>query len=282
MPHLAPKSIQPEKILLAGEGGTGKTTAVLDVARRALGPGQTMEIVDTEGHVAVLLEAAGFTPREIWWGDEKVEENTGSDVSLPGGGSIVLRWTREWEEHRAIKTAMEARNRGDWVVVDSISHPWSDVQAWWISQCSKGEEFGDWVTRVVGEGREAGRRDEGAGEMLREWKVINAQWNSYVAKPLLRARAHVVLTAHIKTINPEHDSKAVKGLWGPFRAKADTQKQIPYQVRTVIGMDKRQVGRDITWTGLVLKDQGRDLGEFDVKGFGMDYLKGRGKWEVQK
>ena len=270
-------SPNPEKILLAGSGGAGKTNAVIDVARKCLADGQTMYVIDTEGAVPVLLESAGLELAEDWWGDEKVAE---------GDGQIIRYWARDWvEERAAIKGSMESAGRGDWVVVDSITHPWADVQSWWIGEVSGGREMGDWIAQLVGSSRNAGKRDEGVGEMLKEWKVINAQWGSYVRKPLMTTRGHVLVTAHAKSINPEHDKADVKSMWGPFRAKADAQKMLGHDVRTIVGMEQRG-GAKGGWGMVVLKDWGRtEPGEalrLDVKSFAMDYLKGVAGWQMTK
>lgn len=278
-PRLQSPSPQPEKILLAGAPGSGKTHAIIDVAKKALVAGQTMRIVDTESHVPVLLEAAGITPDETWWGGEKVDE--GGD-----GTGIIVTWARDWVEERvAIQGALTASTRGDWVAVDSITPPWADVQSWWVGEVTGGEEYGDWYARIIKEGRDSGRKDEGAGAQLGEWKIINAQWNTYVLKPLMRAAGHVVVTAHVKSINPEHDGAGVKDIWGPFRAKADTQKQVAHLVRTVVGLE-RQGGAKGGWVATVLKDQGRtepgEVPRLDVRSFALDYLKGMAGWQMKK
>lgn len=278
-PRLQAASPQPEKILLAGAPGSGKTHAIVDVAKKCLTDGQTMTIVDTESHVPVLLEAAGIVPDETWWGGEKVDE--GGD-----GTGITVVWARDWVEERdAISGALGNARRGNWACVDSITPPWADVQSWWVDEVTGGEEYADWYARIIKEGRDAGKRDEGAGAQLGEWKIINAQWNGYVLKPLMRCAGHVLVTAHVKSINPEHDGAGVKGIWGPFRAKADTQKQVAHLVRTVVGVE-RNSGAGGGWTATVLKDQGRtEPGEaprHEMRSFALDYLKGVAGWEMKR
>lgn len=278
-PRLQSPSPQPEKILLAGAPGSGKTHAIVDVAKKCLGDGQTMTIVDTESHVPVLLEAAGIVPDQTWWGDELVDE--GDDDT-----GIKVVWARDWvEERAAIKGALENAGRGDWVCVDSITPPWADVQSWWVGEVTGGEEYGDWYARIIKEGRDTGKRDEGAGAQLGEWKIINSQWNTYVLKPLMRTSGHLLVTSHVKSINPEHDGAGVKGIWGPFRAKADTQKQVAHLVRTVVGVE-RVSGAGGGWVATVLKDQGRtepgDVPRVDMKSFALDYLKGVAGWQMKR
>lgn len=271
----------PEKIMVAGHPGAGKTYQIVDVAKKCVkvGDGQTMTIIDTESHMSVLLEAAGIVPDELWWGDELVDRGDQQN-------GIIVKWARDWEEERtAIRDSLMKAGRGDWTVLDSITPPWSDVQSWWVGKVTGGQEFGDWFTDTIAANRDKGKKDEGSGDMLKEWKPINSQWNDYVAKPLMRSRGHVLVTAHVKSINPEHDGKEVKALWGPFRAKADTQKGVAHLMRTVIGME-RLSGAGGGWGMMVLKDQGRTQGgeieRMDVASFAVDYLKKVAGWEMTR
>jgi hypothetical protein len=276
---LQPTTRTPEKILVVGSGGTGKSYNAVQIARRCLLPSQTMFVIDTEQAFPVLLEELGMGTREEWVGDQR-------DTAWDDADSNIVRyWARDWPEQRwAIKTAFGRAKPGDWVVVDSITHPWSDVQAWYMGIVNGGMEMGDWLVQTIASARAEGKKDEGAGEMLREWRPINSQWIDYVRKPIMRAGCHVYLTAHAKTINTERDSAEVKTMWGKFGLKADTQKGMGHDVRTVLGMERSR-GAGGGWKVQTVKDWGREdreLERVELVDVPTTYLKSVAGWKMTK
>ena len=276
---LQPTTRTPEKILVVGSGGTGKSYNAVQIARRCLLSGQTMYVIDTEQAFPVLLEELGMGTREEWVGDQR-------DTSWDDPDSNIVRyWARDWPEQRwAIKTAFGRAKPGDWVVVDSITHPWSDLQTWYVKETA-GEDMADFLVEHRKETIQKGKgNDGGAGAVLGEWQFINAQWAEYVRKPIMRAGCHVYLTAHAKTINTERDSADVKMMWGELGFKADTQKMVGHDVRTVLGFEKNR-GAGGGWKATTAKDWGREdrsLVREQFDSLPVTYLKQVAGWAMKK
>ena len=89
----------PERILLYGQPGTGKSRAALSVAR-ILGPDQTMHVVDTD-------YSASYE-RLLWTEFTDVAEQGNIDVTVVDSDDWVGTIT-------AVKEKAEAAEKGDWL-----------------------------------------------------------------------------------------------------------------------------------------------------------------------
>jgi hypothetical protein len=287
MPALQSTSRSPEKLLVCGGGGTGKTRGAVDILKRCLLDGQTMRVVDNENAFPVHLEALGMGCREEWVStgvqNDRVQWERVPEWEDPD--SNIIRWfCQDWHSHReAIGNVCRDGQRGDWGVIDTISQPWEDVQSWYVQQITGGTPMSDWlVGNRVGQ-IEAGKgNDGGNGAMLGEWKPINAQWKDYVRNPVIRAKSHLYIAAHIKTINTERDSADVKSLWKGLGFKADCQKAVPRDVRTVLGLEENR-GAGGGWKITSVKDWERELLlRAELKSIPVTYLMGVAGWKIQR
>lgn len=281
MPALQPTTRTPEKIMVVGGGGTGKTKGLMDIVKRCLAEGQSAYLVDNEQAIPVHLEAMGIGAREEWvWVDGKWERDT--EWEDPGS-PIVRYFCQEWVDHReAIRDVCQTAGRGDWIGIDTISQPWEAVQAWYVEQITGGTEFGDWLVENRLAQIDAGKgNDGGAGAMLGEWKAINQQWKDYVLNPIVRTRGHVYLASHSKSINTERDSPDVKALWKGLGFKADCQKRVPSMMRTILGLEEnRGAGGGFIVTSV--KDWERELlKRAEMKAMPTTYLMGVAGWKMK-
>jgi len=92
------------------------------------------------------------------------------------------------------------------------------------------------------------------------------------------------LTAHAKTINTERDSADVKMMWGELGFKADTQKMVGHDVRTVLGFEKNR-GAGGGWKATTAKDWGREdrsLVREQFDSLPVTYLKQVAGWAMKK
>jgi hypothetical protein len=280
-PALQPTHRAAEKIMVVGSGGTGKTRGLMDIVKRCLHAGQTAYLIDNEQAIPVHLEAMGIGAREEW---VMVDGKWERDEEWEDPGSPVVRYfCQEWLDHRdAIRSACVDAARGDWIGVDTISNPWEAVQAWYVGEITGGDEFADWMVKNRVAQIDAGKgNDGGAGALLGEWKVINQQWKDYVLNPVVKARAHVYLAAHSKTINTERDSPDVKSMWKGLGFKADCQKRVPSLMRTVLGLEEnRGAGGGFVVTSV--KDRERELlAREQMKSMPVTYLMGVAGWKMK-
>lgn len=281
MPALQPTSRTPEHLMVVGAGGTGKTKGLMDIVKRCLLPGQTAYLIDNEQAIPVHMDSMGVGAREEWvWIDGQWERDSEwEDPDSP----IVRYFCQEWVDHRdAIRSVCEQAQRGDWIGIDTISNPWEAVQAWYVGEITGGDEFADWmVANRVAQVESGKGNDGGAGALLAEWKVINQQWKDFVLNPIVKARAHVYLASHSKTINTERDSADVKAFWKGLGFKADCQKRVPSMMRTVLGLEEaRGAGGGYLVTSA--KDWERELlVREQMKSMPVTYLMGPAKWKMK-
>jgi hypothetical protein len=105
---LQPPGRAPERLLLYGPQDTGKTTAVAKILARALGPGQTAYVLDTDNSWARVLESGNhpkLVVRAEWeggaWDDEYTEAGGQGRADAPARlarGAVVpgVRVGRGW------------------------------------------------------------------------------------------------------------------------------------------------------------------------------------------
>jgi hypothetical protein len=284
---LQPTTRTPEKILVTGGGGTGKTRGAVDILRKCLLPGQTFRIVDNEQAFPIHLETLGMGCREEWISTGvtsagKAQWERAREWEDPD--SPVIRWfCQDWLSHReAISTMCADGQPGDWGVIDTMSQPWEDVQAWYVQTITGGEDFADWIVQNRVDQIEANKgNDGGAGAMLGEWKPINAQWKQYVRNPIIKTRSHLYLATHVKSINP-HDTDDVKAMWKGLGFKADAQKSAARDVRTVLALEEHR-GAGGGWKVTSVKDWERELlVRAELKSVPVTYLMGAAGWKMTK
>lgn len=287
MPALQSTSRAPEKLLVCGGGGTGKTKGAIDILKKCLLPGQTMRVVDNENAFPVHLEAMGMGCREEWvsTGVKGGKAQWERVTELEDPDSNIIRWfCQDWHSHReAIGMVCRDGQRGDWGVIDTLSQPWADVQSWYIGEVTGGKDFADWLVENRVNQVEAGKgNDGGAGALLGEWRVLNAQYTDFVRNPIIRAKSHLYLTAHAKSINTERDSADVKAFWKTLSFKADAQKAAARDVRTVLGFEENR-GAGGGWRVTTAKDWSRELlVRAELKSVPVTYLMGMAGWKMQR
>lgn len=253
-----PRGRVPERLCLYGPQSCGKTKAIADMLSAGIGPGQTAYIVDTDNSWARFLEGGNYPKLEVraeWEDGEWVDEWTVE------GGRVVLLHVAGWEQFRfAMEHVWGEAARGDWVVIDSITHPWAEVASWYIEKVH-GTELPDFMIQARMKQVSAGKgADGGAGEMLMEWNFINKEWNRAFLTPYVNAKCHVVVTAEAKTLRTDDrgDRKDVKDLYASVGMKPDTQRRVGANSQTVLYFEQGRVGRDVQWYVTTAKERERE------------------------
>ena len=280
---LQPPGRAPERLLLYGPQDTGKTTAVAKILARALGPGQTAYILDTDNSWARVLESGNhpkLVVRAEWeggaWDDEYTE----------AGGRVVLMHPRGWpEEQWCLEYAWAAAGRGDWVVLDSATHPWEHIASWYI-ETVHGADLPEFLIDARMRRKEAGKASDGGNsEMLVEWVYINKVWSKAFLTPYVNARCHVAVTAEAKPLRTDDkgDAKDVKDLYASVGMKPDSQRRLGANSQTVLLLEKARVAGGMQWIASTVKDRERDrLWRAEWTDMGMEYLKAIAGWKMTK
>lgn len=283
---LQPVGRAPERILLYGPQNTGKTSAIAQMLVKCLGPGQTAYIVDTDNSWARILESDTYRKlavRAEWEDGEWID-----DQWIAGDGRLVLIHARGWEQEAwALEYCWTNARRGDWVVVDSITHPWDHVQSWYIERVH-GEGLPEFLIDARIRRKDAGKASDGGNsEMLVEWVYINKVWSKTFLTPFVNARCHVAITAEAKALRTDDkgDSKDVRDLYGGAGVafKPDTQRRIGANAQTVLFMGMERGAGGMKWMVNTVKDRERErLWRVEWDDMATTYLRDVAGWKMTK
>lgn len=283
----------PERILLAGIESTGKSSAILSIARRC--PASTFYIIDNDNSITRLLatEYSDLTMQaEYMYGlDNPDTEYVSED------GNLVVYHCKGWEQNvEALDHAIGQAQPNDWITVDTISALWSGVTKWYTEEMygnrmdryllTKRKEFeevkADYDKRKAqGKG---GRKDKkpamgGSLEGWNDYGVINPIFEERVRNFLKYPPCHVLVTSEIKSTSKD-DDPAVKKMFGPFGVKPEGQKRGGHDVHTVLWVQRSRQGKHTLTT---IKDRGRpDMLDSEFDDFAKDYLYKKAGWRAKE
>jgi len=250
-----------EYILAFGMQGVGKSSKILDVARRC--PTDTFWCIDSELQNFDRLMATEY--RDL--------------------RNVDVRPALEWEDWaKGVKDIAGRMAEDDWIVVDSSTPSWDAVQGWFIEKVH-GADPDEWFLRRRVENEQANERASKAEDKVRgfaalsgsqgDWQVINKTYFRGFYNELLRCPGHRYLTAEQDTISRE-DDREVRGTFGPYGIKPKGQKRLGYVPMTVLWLTKKRVGE---WYMTTIKDRGRkELEDQEVGDFAEDYLMAVAGW----
>lgn len=248
----------PERILIYGVGGVGKSTAVVDLAANVSGQ---VYVVDTERAFDRMVEGRGELPNLHV-----------HDVRF----SAMVEDTTNWEDMlRQVRLIVKDMGRDDWLVIDSVTPTWDDVQAWFTEKLW-GDNLADYMMAARLQAEEAGKKGGSAFEGFTDWPVINKQYNQ-LYNLILNAPGHVLLTAETAALVDEDADTTV--VFGSHGVKPKGQKRLPHIPHTVLLMRRRHGGK---WVIDTVKDRNRDaLAGVENDGFHRTYLGGVAGWKQE-
>tara|TARA_R110000787_G_scaffold9563_1_gene33264 strand:- start:354 stop:1151 length:798 start_codon:yes stop_codon:yes gene_type:complete len=252
----------PERICLFGEQYTGKTRAVLEIAKwhQRMKSDAIFRIVDTDlSYERMLIEGSAYADLE----------------------NLDIIDASNWQEALdGAKAHLAAtKNPHDWLVMDRYNVLWDWVQDHFIEHVL-GEE-------TVANFWEAMRAKDATARLdgYKDWGYINKMYREMSMRTLHRADCHVLVVC---TETPLFDaggkfseSKRVYSQFGRMKAKPAGQKDTPNAFHTVIRME--DAGKK-GWTMTAAKDReprSKDhTQDMDVGNFWQPYLMGVGKWTL--
>lgn len=261
---IVPKISVPERILVMGSPGCGKSNAMLKVARR--NPDNHFYVLDNEGSSFQTL----------------LEEEY-QDVLGNGNVTIYPLDANDWEGHiAALKEVKAKMGRGDWVVIDMMTATWGAVQNWFTDQVFNQdiEEYFLEVRKMKknkAQG-ESKQKPLAAFEGFMDWSVINPTYQKLYTL-LLSMPGNVYATAEVAKIAEEED-RDVNAIFGSYGVKPKGQKRMGHVFSTILLFKKSKVG-DYSMTSI--KQRGRE--EFENVKFddwSLNYLVRYAKWTIEK
>ncbi len=253
-----PKLNDPERILVFGNAGTGKSTGWLNIAKWA-------ERTKSSAHFHVI----------------------DSDFAIPrmlGNYSTLVNRVHvypcyEWNDYvSAAKTIAKVATTTDWLCIDFIGSAWQAVTDFYIQEIFH-KTSADYFLQVR-KSLDTGAKTLGALQGWVDYPVINNLYRKWVIPTFFRGPYHIYSTAKSTQLSsdrsPSEDSQTRQMLLR-YNVKPDGQKTLLFQHHSVLltGLDPRTDKRTIT----TVKDREREeVNGLVVTNFAMDYLKKIGGW----
>jgi hypothetical protein len=284
-----------ERILAFGGGGVGKSSALLNIARYS--PDAMFWVLDNDTSFAYTRLIYTEYPEILEYGDQTTEYvDTPSGVTLPVqqlGNVKVVELGPTWEEWSAgiqylIGTVEIVQGKGtvftpgiadpsnDWIALDSVTHPWQYVQAWY-SQQVHGTNLADQMVKLRSQSSSLEDYNKAlAGDMT--WPIINREYTDHFIRLVHRWRGHLYMTSEADPLGKREDEQD-KDLFGTIGFKPKGQKSLHHQMSTNLFFYRGDKPNE--WKITTAKDRGRRiLWRESLNEFAMDYLVEVAGWKV--
>lgn len=253
--------ILPERILVYGDNGTGKTRAILEIARwynLRHNPG-TFHVISTEAS---------------WW--RMLAPGSKFDgLDDPDAGNLVIHDVADWNDiEAAAKRILKVVEPHDWIVLDLISSFWELVQDHFVERVLS-RDVGDFWEQV----RQSNANKDGSPhDGWKDWSIINKLYRTVTNPLLARPPCHIYATAEETAVGGTEE-KDERELFQRTGRKPVGQKHLPRYFDTIVRVQRtRERGAD-KFTMSTIKDRERELVvDVEVKDFFMAYLKGHAGW----
>lgn len=260
-------SIKPrERILSFGMEGTGKSNAILNVARYC--PDNHFWVFDNDNSYERLL-ATDYTDVE------EVGNVHVFDPALDGDPDDEWKTLTAWTQ--AKRQGEDITSDDDWVVIDSTTPSWDDVQTWYVDELWN-KDIAQFFMESRKEMAKAGDKGSASAfEGFKDWSVINKEYSREFQRHLLRMPCHLYITAERKALSKEDlRDPTLQEMYGQIGARPGGQKRIGHLMQTVLYCGKKRTGE---WVMTTVKDRGRvEMDKTPIEEFAFDYLVERGLW----
>lgn len=247
-----------ERILLYGEPSTGKSNAVVSIAK-------LNKITHTDSTIYII-------------DNDRSYDMTTEQLDLP----IVVYNVYEWMEYiDTLKTILPKLRSNDWLVCDLISECWPSVQEFYTNQVF-GQDIGSYFLQVK---QDLNKDTEFGG--WTDWKYINKLYFDFVRPFVYKSPCHILGCATADPIQRPKggsgkaaagDDKETVSVFGQVGFKPDGQKRLKHQFNTTIFLHKSLRGEYLMTS---VKDRERVLQiSTPLNNFAIDYLKGVAQWTI--
>lgn len=246
-----------EKMLLVGGGGVGKSNAVLSVARRVKGQFWVIE-------------------NEVSPSYQRALETDFVDIQ----DRVTVDEVAGWEEFaetlaRVVEHADAAQ---DWLVIDSVTPTWDDVQIWYNRQVHNGKSLADHMIEMRAKAENTGAfQKEFGGDG--KFGFINAEYFEKCYGQLKKWKGHLIMTAEADAIRSDEKDQSIKDVFGHTGIKPKGQKKLHHVTHTALVMGKRAAGD--YWMTTAKDRNRREMEREKVQDFATDYLKGVAGWKLK-
>lgn len=234
--------------MIYGANGAGKTHLALSMALAALAPGETIYVVDGDNAVGSILEMGLFPELSIrveyeWQGTMKHGQFVQSWVGDPNGNVVIMHYDNWANFAVAMKQVEGWVQRDDWVIVETATRMYNQVQEW-VVRSAAGSELPDWLMEHKLTAIKENKASDKNMALISDgfWQLVNTQWVMVVEPWATKDRCHVVFTCESKPIrnadgDKGKDSGEVLKLYRPFGEKPDTKRDLGGKLRLVVNVE---------------------------------------------
>jgi hypothetical protein len=256
----------PERLLGFGEGGSGKSSAVLTMARYM--PTTHFWINDTDVSFAYdRLLATEFND---------VEET----------GNVTVLQSTDWEEFQESmrKIDADADSKADILVVDNATFTWPWVQDYHI-QTQYGADLDTFLAEIRREFDNKNSKEYMAALADNmQWPLVNKRYTKGFYRYFHKWRGHAIIIAESKPVSKSEKDEDIVTQFKVHGAQPAGQKELPFVMATnILFIDRGLRQGKPSWAITTTKDRGRaKVDKMDVDEFAIDYLVDVAGWEVER
>lgn len=249
----------PERVLLFGGGGAGKTYCCLRIAQHIRG---RMHVVESDFSMAWKRAIATEFP--------DVEDRV-----------VLYEVENDWEPWTEVvaKVCAEADPDGDWVVIDSITPSWDAVQDW-FQEMVYGTDVANHMRELKAQHpNDASEYGRAVLETM-NWPLVKKEYQARAAKPLMKWPGNLVVTAEAKALPKKKVDDEDRLLYGVLGVKPAGYTRLHHLAATNLFLSHPAQGE---WEMSTIKDRNREeQWRLGMEDFAVDYLMGVAGWKRVK
>jgi hypothetical protein len=249
-----------QRVLLAGDYGTGKTAWLIQQAIR--NPDQPCFIFDTQDKVRRVATLFGGVPKNL-------------TVGFTPDARSMNAFMRD-----TVSPIIKDQPEGYGIVmIDMVEEIWTEMQEFMadlLAEGSTGSKDGIGTNldmqraALIKQGKDASTG--GFDGFQGQWQNIRGWYNFIVRDLLLKMRPHVFITASLRPLkeatsdkgktNPKKDKDDILAVWSALGAAPAGEKNLTGWMDTCLGMDVRDAGLTRQFELSILKDVTPDASMF--------------------
>lgn len=251
----------PERFCFFGEGGSGKSTAVLSMARYM--PTVKFWVNDTDVSFAYdRLLATEF---------QDVDET----------GNVVVLQSTDWAEftENMDRISADADRRADVLVVDNGTFTWQWVQDHHI-QAQYGIDQDEFLAQLKREYPDDMKGYSAALTDNMQWPIINKKYHRGFYRHFHKWASHAIIVTQSKAISKTEKDDDIITQFKVHGAQPAGQKDTAFVMATNILFLDRGKGK---WAISTTKDRGRTkVDKMEMDEFARDYLVDIAGWKLER
>lgn len=255
----------PERLLLFGDAGAGKSSAVCNMARYM--PDKQFWIADTDVSFAY----------------DRMLATEYQDVDAQGNVHVLM--STDWDEYTANMDQImaQADPKVDVLVVDNGTFPWQWVQDH-HTNAQYGVDIDDYYLQLKRQYHDDTKGYMAAVAEGMSWPLVNKKFHKGFYRPFHKWAGHAVIVTQAKQVSKQEKDEDIVAQFKVHGAMPAGQKDLSYVMATnILMLDRGKIGGKQTWAISTTKDRGRDKVEkMEIDEFARDYLVDIAGWELKR